>query len=157
MGFFTGTSYILQHYPTAEAYFESLLLTDDVVDVAPLSKRYTGLSTYSGCLASLKHSRTIIEFEPYQYINRRRLEKLGVDKQALDRYGEDVWNFLTDGSYFSIQSLRQNGFQAELDTLGFGDLFYASLLKEDDGLPGSGWAIPSFSARRGRIFRPVNF
>lgn len=131
MGFFTGTSYILQHYPTAEAYFESLLLTDDVVDVAPLSKRYTGLSTYSGCLASLKHSRTIIEFEPYQYINRRRLEKLGVDKQALDRYGEDVWNFLTDGSYFSIQSLRQNGFQAELDTLGFGDLFYASLLKED--------------------------
>ena len=47
MGFFTGTSYILQHYPTAEAYFESLLLTDDVVDVAPLSKRYTGLSTYS--------------------------------------------------------------------------------------------------------------
>ncbi|MFR7478399.1 MAG: DNA-directed RNA polymerase subunit alpha C-terminal domain-containing protein [Acutalibacteraceae bacterium] len=129
MGFFTGTSYILQHIPRRKRILKVCCL--------PMTWMWPrlakGIRVYRPIrlLASLKHSRTIIEFEPYQYINRRRLEKLGVDKQALDRYGEDVWNFLTDGSYFSIQSLRQNGFQAELDTLGFGDLFYASLLKED--------------------------
>ena len=33
--------------------------------------------------------------------------------------------------YFTIQSIRNDGFESDLDVLGFGDLFYASILKED--------------------------
>ena len=36
-----------------------------------------------------------------------------------------------DDRYLTIQSIRNDGFTSELDVLGFGDLFYASLLKED--------------------------
>ena len=131
MGFLVGASYVIQNYPTAEAYFEHLLTEKDVVDVAPIIKRYTGLTTYSTYLASLKHEMKIIEFEPFQYINIRRLDKLGYDKIKLREYGVRVWSYLVNDDYFTVQSLRGDGFEDELETLGFGDLFYSSLLKED--------------------------
>lgn len=131
MGFLVGSSYVIQNYATAEAYFEQLLTTDDVVDIAPFSKRYTGLTTYFAYLAGIKHDMRIIEFEPYQYINIRRLEKLGFTKEKLREYGSQVWSYLIDDRYFTIQSIRNDGFESDLDVLGFGDLFYASILKED--------------------------
>lgn len=131
MGFLVGSTYVIQNYSTAEAYFDQLLTTDDVVDVAPISRRYTGLTTYSAYLAGIKHDMRIIEFEPYQYINIRRLEKLGFTKAKLREYGSQVWSYLVDDRYFTIQSIRNDGFTSELDVLGFGDLFYASILKED--------------------------
>ena len=131
MGFLVGASYVIQHYSTAEAYFAHLLTDSDVVDVAPISKRYTGLTTYSAYLARLKHEMEIIEFEPFQYINIRRLQKLGFTKEKLKEYSDRVWSYLVDDDYFTIQSLKRSGFEDELDALGFGDMFYSSILKED--------------------------
>lgn len=132
MGFLVGTSYVVQNYQTAEAYFTHLLTDGDVVDAAPISKRYTGLTTYSTCLAALRHDMEIIEFEPFRYINIRRLQKLGFTKERLRKYSGRVWDWLADDEFFTIQSLRRSGFEDELDSLGFGDMFYSSLLKEDD-------------------------
>ena len=132
MGFLVGASYVIQHYSTAEAYFAHLLTDSDVVDVAPISKRYTGLTTYSAYLARLKHEMEIIEFEPFQYINIRRLQKLGFTKEKLKEYSDRVWSYLVDDDYFTIQSLKRSGFADELDALGFGDMFYSSILKEDE-------------------------
>lgn len=131
MGFLVGASYVIQNYSTAEAFFNHLLTDNDIVDVAPISKRYTGLTTYSAYLDKLKHDLEIIEFEPFQYINIRRLQKLGFTKERLREYGNRVWSYLVDDDYFTIQSLRRTGFEDELDALGFGDMFYSSLLKED--------------------------
>jgi hypothetical protein len=131
MGFLIGSSYVLQHYDTAEAYFNHLLAGNDVVDITAISKRFTSLSTYSAQLADLKRNMEIIEFEPFQYINIRRLERLGFDKSKLRAYADRVWSFLVDDEYFTIQSLKNAGFEDELDVLGFGDLFYSSLLRED--------------------------
>lgn len=132
MGFLVGASYVVQNYPTAEAFFNHLLTDSDVVDVAPISKRYMGLTPYYAYLARLKHDMEIIEFEPFQYINIRRLQKLGFTKKRLREYSDRVWSYLVDDEFFTIQSLRRTGFEDELDSLGFGDMFYSSLLKEDD-------------------------
>lgn len=132
MGFLVGTSYVIQHYPTAEAYFRHLLLNEDVVNIRGISDRYGSLTTYSAYLNELKRELEIIEFEPYQYINIRRLEKLGYDKKRLRKYGDRVWSYLTEENFFTIQSLRNMGFEDELDGLGFEDTFYTSLLKWDD-------------------------
>lgn len=132
MGFLVGTSYVIQHYPTAEAYFRHLLLDKDIVNVKGISERYGSLTTYSAFLNELKRELEIIEFEPYQYINIRRLEKLGYDKKRLRKYGDRVWSYLTEENFFTIQSLRNMGFEDELDVFGFEDTFYTSLLKWDD-------------------------
>lgn len=149
MGFVVNSTYAIQNYPSAAAYFEHLLLDPDVVDTASISKRLTGIVAYSPVLSRLKHDKTIIEFEPYQYINIRRLEKLGIGKGQLERYADQVWSFLTDDSYFSIRSIRKEGFTAQLDDLGFGELFYASILKEDERF---GWQKVGNTV----IFNPIS-
>ena len=131
MGFLIGSTYVLQNYPTAEAYFDHLLTGPDIVDISPLNRRYGQLSTYTLYLSGLKREREIIEFEPFQYINIRRLQKIGYDKECLRSYADRVWSFLLDDEFFTVQSLRKAGFGDELDMLGFNDLFYSSLLRED--------------------------
>ena len=79
----------------------------------------------------IRIDKEIVEFAPLQYINIRRLERLGFDKPKLRAYADRVWSFLVDDEYFTIQSLKNAGFEDELDVLGFGDLFYSSLLRED--------------------------
>lgn len=132
MGFLVGANYVIQHYSTAEAYFRHLLLDEDVVDIRGINDRYGNLTTYSTCLNDLKRELEIIEFEPYQYISIRRLEKLGYDRDRLRKYGDRVWSYLTEENFFTIQSLRSMGFEDELDGLGFEDTFYTSLLKWDE-------------------------
>ncbi len=133
MGFVVKSSYVIQNYSSAEAYFNALLLEKDVADLMGISRRFTGIQMYAQCLARARHERKIIEFEPYQYINLRRLERMGIGLEQLQNYCDQVWCCLDgDGDYFSIHSLRQDGFASALDDLGFGELFYGSLLREDD-------------------------
>jgi hypothetical protein len=131
MGFLIGSSYVLQHYDTAEAYFNHLLAGNDVVDITAISKRFTSLSTYSAQLADLKRNMEIIEFEPSQYINIRRLNAVGVTTEHFENYCKAVSDNYEKGEYFTVTSLRQDGFTHEMDDLGFEEWFYASVLLED--------------------------
>jgi hypothetical protein len=38
---------------------------------------------------------------------------------------------MTSKGFFTVQSLRKDGFASELDDLGFGDVFYTFLLQQD--------------------------
>ena len=44
----------------------------------------------------------------------------------------EVFNFIEDKSFFSIQSIKNDGFESELFELGFEDYFYANLLISDE-------------------------
>lgn len=131
MGFIVNSTYAIQNFSSAEAYFMHLLKDRDIVDISGYSKRF-GLKMYFQCLNRLRNELEIIEFEPQQYISIRRLEKLGFGKEILKQYGDRIWSSLVDDAYFTIQSLRREGFEDELDALGFSDVFYSSLLKEDE-------------------------
>lgn len=131
LGFVVASTYVVQNHPTADAFFESLFTSADIVDGAPISKRYTSVGAYSMCLGRLKENLEIIEFEPYQYVNIRRLEKMGISKEKLYNYRDSVWSFLSSDDFFSVKSLIQDGFDHELHSLGFMDLFYATILKSD--------------------------
>ena len=50
----------------------------------------------------------------------------------MDSFCEAVWAFAEDESYFSIQSLKQAGFDSPLFELGFSDWFYSNVLVADD-------------------------
>jgi hypothetical protein len=134
LGFDIGPTFILRNYKNAEAYFTYLLTKDDIVDTAPLKKRFSESTTFSSYLTQLKHNLEIIEFEPYQYINIRRLQAFGVNKDKLKNYANHVFDFLIEDVYFTVHYLRRIGFEDKLDDLGFEDLFYSSLLKEDSRL-----------------------
>lgn len=72
-----------------------------------------------------------MEFLPLQYISLRRLQSAGVDAGDLEDYCAAVCAFTRSGQYFTVASLRREGFAHPLDDLGFDEWFYSSLLAED--------------------------
>ncbi len=132
MGFIVNTTYIIKNHSSASAYFEMLLTENDIADIKPLSEKFAKIMQYNAILIDLKDDYTIIEFEPYQYINFRKLEKMGINKSDFRKYCDDVNEYTWDKVYFTIEGIRKSGFESDVDSLGFEAWFYSSLLREDE-------------------------
>jgi hypothetical protein len=118
-------------YATAADYFRYLLTTDDIVDARNISKSIQSVVAYSSELYKLRADYEIVEFSPLQYINIRRLNAVGVTTEHFENYCKAVSDNYEKGEYFTVTSLRQDGFTHEMDDLGFEEWFYASVLLED--------------------------
>lgn len=132
MGFIVLSRYVVQHYPSLEAYCEDILTREEIVDVTPYRKKLTYVQMFSQKLSELKRNLTVIEFEPNKLIQFKKLQSVGVTKETVKSFCSAVYDFVEDGAYFSIQSVTQDAFTSELYDLGFSDLFYANLLLSDD-------------------------
>lgn len=131
MGFVVLSRYVVQHYPSLEAYFEDLLTRDDIVDLKPCRKRFAYVQMFSQKLMELKRNLDVIEFEPDRILNFRKLARAGITKEMIQDFCDAVYDAVPEGTYLSSRSLRQDGFVSELYDLGFSDWFYANLLISD--------------------------
>lgn len=132
MGFIVLCRYVVQNYPSLEAYCKDILTREEIVDITPYKKRLAYVQMFSQTLTELKRNLTVVEFEPNKLIQFHKLENAGVTRGIIQEYCDCVYNAVADGTYFSIKSLQQDGFAHELFELGFSDWFYASLLLSDD-------------------------
>lgn len=132
MGCIVLSKYVVQNHPSLDAFCESILTKDDIVDLTPYRKRFVYIQAFSQKLMELKRDLRVIEFEPNQIINFRKLERGGVTREMIQSFCDAVYEFAEDGAYFSAQSIRQGGFESELFDFGFSDWFYANLLISDD-------------------------
>lgn len=130
MGFMVYSRCALRNQPSLEAYFHTLFTEADIIDLVPL-KKYKSIMTFNNFLSDLKRSWEVIEFEPNQLITRAHLEKSGVDESQLKQFCQEVYDFVQPNTYFSIQSIRQNGFYSDLFDLGFSNWFYSNILIAD--------------------------
>ena len=131
MGFSVFSRYACQNYASLEAYFTHLLTKSDIIDITPYRKRFTYVQAFSGTLKNLKQNKTIFEFDPNRIISKARLESGGVTDDVIERFCDDVFDFVKDNTFFSVKHLINEGFNHELFELGFSDWFYASILAED--------------------------
>lgn len=128
MGFYVYSGYAVKNYPTAESYFRNLLTKDDVFNIEPYRQRYGTIVMYTQLVSELKKNYEIFMFDNDQYINFRRLAKAGVSKQTIEDFCNEVNSFVSPNTYFTMQSLKDDGFSHELEDLGFDDIFYAGIL-----------------------------
>jgi len=132
LGFKVYSSYVIRDsYASAMKYFRHILTADDIIDAREFPSTLTLQKSYASELCGLKSRYEIIEFEPQQYINRRRLEGMGISALDIEDYCDKVSQFVQPYDYFTIHSLRRQGFTHSMDALDFGDWFFASLLTED--------------------------
>jgi len=132
MGFITLSSCVIRSsFASAAEYFKHILTREDIIDANSFPTTLTSQGSYANELCNLKSRYEIIEFEPQRYINRRRLESLGVTIQDINDYCDKVSEFVQPKTYFTIHSLRRQGFSHSLDSLDFDDWFYASIVAED--------------------------
>ena len=129
------SGYIIKNtYQSAVDYFRELLLTDDIVDARQIGGSIQRIVAYSAELYRLRAAYEIVEFAPLQYINIRRLNTIGVTKDVLEKYCTSVAKEYEKGEYFTLTSLRKDGFSHQLDDLGFEEWFYSSILLENRDL-----------------------
>jgi hypothetical protein len=131
MGFQVLSRYVLQNQPSLEAYFRHLLLQQDVMDIIPLKKRFAYVMMWHQTLNTLKNEYEIMEFEPHQIINIRKLNKSGITKAHLRAFCDWAHATMPEGTYFSGRQLRMSGTNVGLYDLGFSDWFYAKLVASD--------------------------
>ena len=131
MGLSVLSNYVIQNHKSLDEYFTSLLTKEDITDITEYRERFVYVTSFSNKLMELRKDLQIIEFEPNQYIHFRKLEKAGVSREMIREFCEAVYDFVEENSYFSIRSIRQDGFESDLFDLGFSDRFYASLLLSD--------------------------
>lgn len=122
---------VADKYSSATEYFNTLLTRNDVMNVEHIPLKVKEIFAYTAQLYKLKADYEIVEFSQNKYIHFRKLIEFGITKEALKQYCEDVINFVGEGKYFTLYSLRGEGFSHELDDLGFDDWFYTSLLVEN--------------------------
>lgn len=132
MGFVVNSKYVIQHHSSAEDYFSDLLNREDIFDVLPFRERYSKLQVYYQIFVEMKKNLDIIEIVPDRFMNFRRLARAGITKEMLTGFCAEVYDFAKDKSFFTIQSLKKDGFDSELFEYGFEEYFYASLLISDD-------------------------
>ncbi len=131
MGFLVNSNYALQNHSSAEAFFTHLLTKDDIYDVQSYFSRFGSIRMFTQTYYELLINHQIFRFEPDQIITLRRLERLNVTLDTIENYCAAVQDYQEADSYFTMESLRQDGFAHPLDALGFDDFFYASLLGMD--------------------------
>ena len=135
MGFKVYSGYIMRNHPSVEQYFTGLLTGPDIVDLKELRRRYGGTGTFYNKVNELRNDLQLIEFESGKAIQIRKLECSGHSREQFYAFCDAVYNFVEDGSYFTIESIRKDGFSSDLfDLLGFDNWFYANLLISDDRL-----------------------
>lgn len=131
MGFRVNGIYAFQNFDTAEAYFTHLFTCKEIVDASAFHDRFRNIMMYSQVWKKLREDYTIIEFAPMQYIHISKLQKMGISREDLHDFCDEVYAFVELNSYFTMESLRKHGFEAALDLLGFDTQFYVSILRED--------------------------
>lgn len=128
LGFSIFSGYVLRGYDSAAAYFTELLTKDDLTDIGALNKRYGAIKMFAQSYANLLAEHRLFLYDKDRTISMRRLYKFGVAEDDIFSFCNEVASFIEKDQYFTIYSLRNNGFSHKLDELGFDDIFYASIL-----------------------------
>lgn len=132
LGFRVYENYVVRNtYSNAASYFRAILTGENLVDATAFDPAILRTNSYGSILQSLRSTYEIVEYQPLHYINLHRLEAGGVGRERLQDYCGEVAKRYEPGQFFTLGSLRANGFSHPLDDLGFDDWFYSSLLAED--------------------------
>lgn len=106
---------------------EHIILSNKTFNLNDQSN-FRSLAVFYQVFSKLKNNMDIIEFDSGNYINFKKLESIGLNKNDLYEYQNKIINSIGD-SYFTVVSLRNLGFEYDkLDNLGFDEYFYSSIL-----------------------------
>lgn len=131
MGFKVFADYILRNtYPSGDAYFKEFLQKDEVVDMDALDRRLTQNQTFQVVLEELRVNFDLLEIERNKYISFSSFSKKapGVTKEDLRHFAVEASRFNQE-DFFTIHSIRNEGFCSKIDCLDFSDWFFGALLR----------------------------
>lgn len=151
LGFHVFSTYIIRNtYESAADYFRSLMMPSEPTR---FSEELKQSQMFWVELSKHRASYDLLECAPGEYISIQALEPYSVTKDLIKNYCRSVYDSSAP-EYFTIHSLRRQGFTHPLEELGLDDWFYASLLRMDRTHFSRAWRGNNMVLRRGTI-RPA--
>ncbi|WP_214811737.1 hypothetical protein [Exiguobacterium sp. s127] len=113
-------------YPNSTAYLEQLIFSNDYVRTE--QHRVLRKDIAGRLLKNLERHARLILLDKGFYITDRCLSRAGVSEKDISDYRETIESYVAKDEFFTLVSLRKDGFTHPLEEIGFEDLFYESIL-----------------------------
>lgn len=132
LGFKVFAGYLIRDvYASADEFFEKEFTRDTMLDLTKYDARLIYVQSAYQVLERLRSNYDLIEYEDKKYISYEHFSNVAEDinKDTLMLYVDEAINSSGNEKYFTIKSLKRDGFESELHNLGFNDWFNAALIK----------------------------
>ena len=131
IGYKIRSSYILRKdYDSVEDYFIKLAMISDFI---PNDNILTS-STYSISIKRVEKSYDIVSISNKEFITITKLKKLGIDKEMLNKFCNDVYTSFENITYFTIYNIKNTIDTSWIEDNGFDDIFYECLVETIDNV-----------------------
>lgn len=141
-------NYILHNkYSSLDCYFRKLLLANDYFynEHLPIYRS----QTFGHVLYNLEKTYEIFKVEKDIYITYKRLAQSNITKLDIMNYIEGVIAFVGRNEYFTLDSIRKQGFTHHIYKWGFDPIFYERIIWTSD-------EIRTIQTSSGYIFKITN-
>ena len=150
VGYQIRSSFVLsERYNSVDDYFRSMILSEDYFINEHLPVYRT--QSFGFVIYNLEKNFEIFKVEKDVYITYKKLSEAGITIDNIMDYKNSLLEFIEEeeNDYFTLFSIREEGFENPLDELGFSDIFYERLI----------WTFEEFRAIQtstGYIFKKTN-
>lgn len=118
-------------YQSLEDYFITLLTSEEIIDLNTFDQRILSNHSFYKVLNEYKYNFELLEFEEKKYISFTRFHKVlkNISKEELKEYVNSAIRYSGNKEYFTITSLKNEGFTHQLHDISLSNWFFASLIK----------------------------
>lgn len=131
VGYKIRSSYIIdKNYDGVEDYFIKLSKKQDFIKNDNILKT----STYSVSIKRVEKSYDIVSISDKEFITISKLNKLGIYKEQINKFCNDVYESFKNSNYFSVYNVKNMIDDSWIEDNGFDDIFYECLVETIDGI-----------------------
>lgn len=132
LGFKVYTNYVIDmRYSSAYEYFREFLMREDIINFREQDKRLSYIHIENRTLEELRSSYELLEYENMKFLKLSRLQAVYPDitKDVIFQFVNEALSCASEEKYFTIKSLKENGFCHRLNDVSLPEWFTAALVK----------------------------
>ena len=131
IGYKIRSSYILRKdYDSVEEYFTELSKTKDFIP----NENILTSSTYNASIKRVEKNYDVILISDKEFITYKKLSELGINKEMINKFCNDVFTSFKNINYFTIYNIKKMIDTAWIEDNGFDDIFYECLVETIDNI-----------------------
>lgn len=131
IGYKIRSSYILRKdYDSVEEYYIDLSKNCDFIP----NENVLNSSTYNVSIKRVQKSYDIVSISDKEFITINKLKKLGITKETLNKFCNDVYTSFENITYFTIYNIKNTIDISWIEDNGFDDIFYECLVETIDNI-----------------------
>ena len=109
-----------------EGYLRNIILNNDYYEIKPEMKKIG--STFSSYLYKFIYNLDLFEIDNEKYITIQKLNELGISKDNIKEFINEIEKVISDNEYFNLYTLDKDNFLTNLKQYNFPDCFYETII-----------------------------